>query len=136
MVIILCSCWLTYFGNTSLKIWIEEKDKILSLLCKRLINRDLFRVELQNIPFDVSRIQSIKDWVVKEYKIDEQFADYFVFSEIISNYAYDPDDQSVQILLKDGRLHDISKASDIFNDEIFSKKVKKYCLCYPKKYHI
>ena len=120
---------------TSSKIWAEGKDRILSLLCKRLINRDLLKVELQNIPFDGKRIQSIKNWVVKEYKIDEQFADYFVFSEIISNYAYDPDDQSIQILLKDGRLHDISKASDIFNAEIFSKKVNKYCLCYPKKYY-
>ncbi|MDX2445530.1 MAG: HD domain-containing protein [Bacteroidales bacterium] len=117
------------------KVWAEGNDKVLSLLCSRLINRELFKVELQNVPFDENRIQSMRDWVVNEYKIDRQYANYFVFSEIISNYAYDPEDQSVQILQKDGKLYDISDASDIFNAEIFSKKVKKYCLCYPKKFN-
>lgn len=117
------------------KVWVEGNDKVLSLLCSRLINRELFKVELQNVPFDENRIQSMRDWVVNEYKIDRQYANYFVFSEIISNYAYDPEDQSVQILQKDGKLYDISDASDIFNAEIFSKKVKKYCLCYPKRFN-
>ncbi len=41
---------------------------------------------MQNVPFDENRIQSMRDWVVNEYKIDGQYANYFVFSEIISNY--------------------------------------------------
>lgn len=117
----------------SAKVWAEGKDKILAMLCKRLVDRDLFKVELQNNPFDEKILQSKREFVVKEYMINKKFADYFVFSEIVSNYAYNPEGQSVQILYKDGSLHDISEASDIFNAEIFSKKIKKYCLCYPKK---
>lgn len=117
----------------SAKVWAEGKDEILAMLCKRLINRELFKVELQNTPFAENRIQSKRELVVREYKINKKFADYFVFSEIVSNYAYNPEGQSVQILYKDGSLHDLSEASDIFNAEIFSKKVMKYCLCYPKK---
>ncbi len=120
---------------SSAKVWAEGKDKVLSLLSRRLINRELFKVELSDMPFPEKDIQQIKDWVVNEYNVEKEHAQYFVFSEMISNYAFDPTDHNVQVLNKDGSLHDIGKVSDILNTRVLSKKVRKYCLCYPKKYN-
>ena len=119
---------------SSAKVWAEGDDKVLQLLSRRLINRELFRVELSDKPFSGKAIQLIKDWVVNEYNVEKEHARYFVFSEMISNYAFDPSDHNVQILNKDGGLHDIGEVSDILNTRVLSMKVKKYCLCYPKKY--
>ena len=119
---------------SSAKVWAEGKDKVLSLLSRRLINRELFKVELSDMPFPEKDIQQIKDWVVNEYNVEKEHAQYFVFSEMISNYAFDPSDHNVQVLNKDGSLHDIGEVSDILNTRVLSMKVKKYCLCYPKKY--
>lgn len=119
---------------SSAKVWAEGDDKVLQLLSRRLINRELFRVELSDKPFSGKSIQLIKDWVANEYNVEKEHARYFVFSEMISNYAFDPSDHNVQILNKDGGLHDIGEVSDILNTQVLSMKVKKYCLCYPKKY--
>ncbi len=119
---------------SSAKVWAEGEDIVLQLLSRRLIDRELFRVELSDKPFSGKSIQLIKDWVVNEYNVEKEHARYFVFSEMISNYAFDPSDHNVQILNKDGGLHDIGEVSDILNTRVLSMKVKKYCLCYPKKY--
>ncbi len=119
---------------TSAKVWAEGGDKVLQLLSRRLINRDLFKVELSDNPFSSSFLASVKEWVASAYNIEKEQADYFAFSEMISNYAFDPDDHNMQILFKDGSLHNITQVSDILNSRVLSMKVKKYCLCYPKKY--
>src|SRR5690606_25040067 len=36
----------------TIKNWMNHPDKILSMLCTALINRDLFKIKLQNKPFD------------------------------------------------------------------------------------
>jgi HD superfamily phosphohydrolase len=120
---------------TSAKIWTESDDKVLAQLCRRLINRDLFKAELQDQPFNDDVLQLLKKWVVRQYDIRKEEADYFVFTEMISNYAYDPEDHSIQILFKDGSLHDISEVSDMLNTSVLSKTVMKYCFCYPKEYN-
>ncbi|MCD6596594.1 MAG: HD domain-containing protein [Bacteroidales bacterium] len=120
---------------SSAKVWAEGKDKVLCLLSRRLINRELFKVELSDVPFSGKAIQQIRNWVVNEYNVEKEHAQYFVFSEMISNYAFDPTDHNVQVLNKDGSLHDIGEVSDILNTRVLSKKVRKYCLCYPKKYN-
>ena len=117
----------------SAKIWTESDDKVLAQLCRRLINRNLFKVELQDQPFNDDVLQLLKKWVVRQYDIRKEEADYFVFTELISNYAYDPEDHSIQILFKDGSLQDISEASDMLNTSVLSKTVMKYCFCYPKE---
>lgn len=119
---------------SSAKVWAEGEDKVLKLLSRRLINRKLFKVELSDKPFSSARLDSIRKWIVSEYNIENDLADYFAFSEMISNYAFDPEDHNMQILYKDGSLHNITQVSDILNTRILSKKVKKYCLCYPKEY--
>ena len=121
---------------TSVKIWAEDNDIVLSLLCKRLLDRHLFRAKLQKEEFDEKLLEGLYKKVMEEYKIPVDQASYFVFTEMVSNYAYDPDDHSIQILYKDGSLRDISEASDILNTSVLSKTVKKYCLCYPKELEI
>jgi len=121
---------------SSAKIWAEENDIVLSLLCKRLLNRHLFRAKLQKEKFDEKLLERLNKKVMDEYKIPFDQTSYFVFTEMISNYAYDPDDHSIQIFYKDGSLRDISEASDMLNTSVLSKTIKKYCLCYPKELEI
>ena len=43
---------------------------------------------------------------------------------------YNPADDSIDILYKDGTTKNIAEASDMLNIQLLSKKVKKYYLCY------
>ncbi len=117
---------------TSIKVWVSHKDIVLSNLCKRLINRKLFKVEMQNQPFKESKINEIKQKVKAQYKLKDDEVDYFVLSGNVINDAYRADKISINILFKDGSLVDIAKASDQLNIDVLAKTVRKHYLCYPK----
>ena len=117
---------------TSVKVWTKHKDLVLSELCKRLINRKLLKVEMQNTAFKELKIKEIKDKIKKDYKLDDKEVNYFVFSGNVINDAYRADKISINILYKDGTVVDIAKASDQLNIDVLAKTVKKFYLCYPK----
>ena len=108
------------------------KDVVLSTLCKNLIDRNLFKIELQNKKIDTKYLTTISDKVMKNYKLTKKEADYFVFTESVNNSAYNGSKFKIHILNKDGSLADVAKASDQLNIKMLSKKVTKYFICYPK----
>ena len=117
----------------SAKYWADHSDKVLSDLSGRLLNRDLFAIELQNEPFPVKRVNDLINLAKKLINIDPGLEDYYVFTDSISNLAYTPDAPVVKILLKSGRTADISAVSDMFDHRFLSEKITKYFLCYPKE---
>jgi len=117
---------------TSIKVWTSHKDPVLSMLCAQLVNRRLFKVEMQKLPFKESKIYELKKDVKKRFNLDDKEVNYFVFSGSVVNDAYRGDKISINILFKDGTTIDIAKASDQLNIDVLTKTVKKYYLCYPK----
>ena len=115
----------------AVKVWQNHSDKILSFLCKRLINRELFKIELSKEPFSEERIQLERESVKAKYDLNDEELSYFVYSEKRSNNAYNKKYQKINILMKNGEIIDISQASDNLNISALSQPVAKYCLCYP-----
>jgi HD superfamily phosphohydrolase len=117
----------------SAKYWNDIDDRVLSDLSSRLINRNLFAIELQNESFSERSVIELRDCVSKKFDIDPSFADYYVFSGTISNLAYAPDLPEVKILLKNGKTARISEVSDMFDHRFISERITKHFLCYPKE---
>jgi hypothetical protein len=67
---------------------------------------------------------------LKKHKIDEQFLDYFFTKGSVSNAAYLPHKDSIWILKKDGRVVDITEASDLPHLKALSLVVRKHYLSY------
>jgi hypothetical protein len=116
----------------SIKVWSENQDRVLTRLCRNFINRKLFKIELQSKPFDKKRVEEIKKNYRTLYDFDNEEIDYFVFTDYITNNAYDTEDENIEILQKNGKLTEITTASEIIKVELLSKTTKKYYLCYPK----
>ncbi len=70
------------------------------------------------------------------YDIDYADTKYFVFSEVAKNSAYGPLNDKINIIFKDGRIEDITRASDQLNEEVLSKTVTKFYLCHPKQVEV
>jgi HD superfamily phosphohydrolase len=114
---------------SSIKVWTQHDDYVLSQLCNQLVNRKLFKIEMQSTPFKESKITELKKQIKKACKLSEKEVGYFVFSGSVSNDAYTG---GIHVLLKDGKAIDLAKASDQLNIDVLSQTVKKYYLCYPK----
>jgi hypothetical protein len=117
----------------SVKYWADNNDKVLQDLARRLLTRDLLAIELQNEPFPESRVKELGEITAERLKIDKDLTDYYVFTESIHNLTYAPGEPEVIILLKNGTTAGISEVSDIFDHRLFSERITRYFLCYPKE---
>ena len=122
-----------YDVMTAVKAWCDDKDRVLSELCRRLTNRHLFKIEMREGEFDPNYIEEIRNKIAKYYGWSKEEADFALLQGISSNHAYHPKKPAINILYKDGTMKDISEASDQLNISVLSQPVVKYFICYPKE---
>jgi len=114
----------------TIKNWRYHSDKVLSLLCNFLIDRELYKVKLQAAPVDEDFVMEQKNKAKKSLKLSDEELSYYVFTVVTSNTTYDPSDEHINILFKDGTVKDISKVDNALIQQSLSSTVKKYYICY------
>jgi HD superfamily phosphohydrolase len=114
----------------SLKAWSSHPDKILSVLCRSLVERHLYKVRIQASPFEKEYIEGKKSEACSLLDINENESSYFVFTGEAVNTTYDPGDERINILFKDGTIKDISEVDNALIQHNLSGTVKKYYICY------
>lgn len=117
---------------SAIKEWTASEDRILSALSKMIVDRKLWRVNIQNYAFDIEELTATKNKVQKDLQLTDKEMSYFFIQDTVSNQAYSEVDNQIQILYKDDSLKNIVEASDHLNIQTLSKPVIKYFLCYPK----
>ena len=122
-----------YDVMSAVKYWQLHPDKILSILCRCLVERNLLKVKLQAEPFSETFVKEKIKEACDKLNISEKEATYFVFTGEASNTTYNPKDESINILFKDGTIKDISKVDNALIQHNLSGTVKKYYICYLRK---
>jgi len=79
----------------TVKNWMDHPDKILSTLCRGLVDRKLYKVKLQANAFDVPFVKEKKKELMKRFSISNEEADYFVFTGEAINTTYNPEDERI-----------------------------------------
>jgi HD superfamily phosphohydrolase len=118
--------------TSSVKVWCSHPDKVLSELCKLLVNRNLFKIIIQDKPFTDAEVNEIREEVKRKKNLDDDGCDYFVIRDRLVNNAYNTRSDKINILYKDGTVKDIAEAADTLNIQSMSEPVEKYFLCFPK----
>ncbi len=116
----------------TVKNWMVHPDKILSMLCCGLVDRKLLKVKLQADAFDQNFVNEKKNDVSKRLNISNEEAGYFVFTGEAINTTYNPLDERINILFKDGSVKDISKVDNALIHQHLASTVKKQYICYLK----
>jgi HD superfamily phosphohydrolase len=114
----------------TIKNWSKHPDKILSTLCRCLVDRRLFKIQLQAEPFDEKMVNEKKCQINRRLGVSEEDAGYFVFTGEAINTTYDPSDERINILFKDGSIRDISKIDNALIHQQLAGPVKKYYICH------
>ena len=107
-------------------------DPVLGRLCKGLVNRKLLKIKFQSEPFDPLLTDALQTDVAQRLKIRKEEAAYFIFTGEAVNTTYNPLDEHIKILYRDGTVSDISKVDNALIHQQVSAPVKKYYLCYLK----
>ncbi len=118
---------------SAVKVWGNHSDKVLSILSRNFVNRQLFKTKIIE---DEQQEKELKDRylrkVMSKWNLSKSEADYFVSEDTVFTDTYSPDDETIDILYKNNSVRDISDASDMLNIHVLTKKVKKHYLFYSK----
>ena len=117
---------------SAMKAWRHSDDRILATLASDMLDRNLFRVEVLDEPPTPERIEELQQQIALLMGIAQEDAHYLMSLNTIQKDMYSVDDDSIDILYKDGTIRDISEASEILNVQLLSRKVCKYYLCYQR----
>lgn len=113
-----------------IKNWVYHPDKVLSMLCKGLLERKLLKVKLQAEPFNSTVVNGLKIEIAQNLGISLDDAEYFVIEGESVNTTYNSGDELINILFKDGTVKDISQVDNALIHHNLSAPVKKFYICY------
>jgi hypothetical protein len=119
-----------YDVMSALKLWMNHEDTVLSALSRMLINRQLLKVKMQAEPFDKKMLETHRARVMKDLNLKPEETDYFVFTGEHTNTTYNPEDEKINILFKDGSVRDISEVDNALIHRSLATAVKKFYICY------
>lgn len=117
------------------KEWQFHSDLVLSKLSRSLINRRLFKIKITDRPVSKKWQEKMHRKITEQITRDAQLSPYLLMTGEITNSAYNRHTENIKILLKNGKVKDMGKASDI-NLSVLTKKVRKFFVCYPKELDI
>ncbi len=125
----------------SIKYWQYEKDIILSDLCRRFLNRQLFRTSfLKSEPTEKQKSDISKKTakVLKKYGLpyDEDAVSYYHFYDKSSSEAYKYQNDSIWILNNEEQAVEFSRAADTKNIIALTKPVVKHYVTHLKDFEI
>lgn len=115
----------------AIKVWQLHSDPVLSILSKGLVDRKLFKIEVSREPFGPDRIALERQLAQSLFGVSEEESAYFVYTNKLVNNAYNTFKENINLVYKNGKILDVSKASDNLNISALSEPVQKYYLCYP-----
>jgi uncharacterized protein len=114
----------------AIKEWMKHPDKVLSLLCKALLERRLLKVKFNNTPFDYNLVNERKAALAISLGISAEEAASLVFTGEAINTTYNPTEEHIHILFKDGMVKDISQVDNALIQHNLSSPMKKFYICY------
>jgi uncharacterized protein len=115
---------------SNIKRWAGHPDKVLRLLCHGLLDRRLFKIRLQAEAIEEGEVEGRRAKAVAATGIDPADARYLAFTGEAENSLYNPYDERINILFKDGSVRNISSVDNALIHQNLSRPVKKFYICH------
>jgi HD superfamily phosphohydrolase len=119
----------------ALKSWQCHEDQTLSLLCKNLIERNLFKIKIE-VGLATDDLEREFQIILSKHNISKPLQKYYYKIGNISNSGYASQDENIKILMKNGTILDVSEASDLPTIKAMSNIVKKNYICYANEVYL
>ena len=117
----------------AIKEWCDADDKVLSFLCKGIINRDLLKVKYTAEPVSDAEVKEKIIAASQKLHISEEDAQWLVFTGEATSSMYNFENEKINILFKNGSVKDISQVDNALITQNLHGKVKKYYICYVRE---
>ena len=110
----------------ALKIWMHHEDNILRTIATSIVNRTLFKIEIE----DEKIINEKYNQLISQYTEEEQR--FLIIKGTVQNNAYDPQKDNIYIKYKNGIIKEITDITEQKNIRSLTNPVVKHYIAYPK----
>lgn len=117
---------------SSVKVWMNDEDRVLALLSANLVERNIFRVKVYDEPIPEEKINAVRQKIQTRLNLSDDECRYLLSANTVRKNMYSMNDDHISIKYKDGTCKDISEASELFDIARISKKNSKYYLCFQR----
>lgn len=117
---------------SSVKVWMNDEDRVLALLSANLVERNIFRVKVYDEPIPEEKINAVHQEIQTRLNLSDDECRYLLSANTVRKNMYSMNDDHISIKYKDGTCKDISEASELFDIARISKKNSKYYLCFQR----
>ncbi len=114
----------------SVKVWQDCDDRVLSRLCRMLMERRLYKVVLSKDPPSEVFVAEKARQVQEAFGLSDAEVPYFVFTDTTSSSMYNMDKEHIRIALKDGTSVELSTLDDSLVNAAFAGPIIKNYICY------
>jgi uncharacterized protein len=118
----------------AIKTWCNNEDKVLSILCKGVLDRELLKVKFVDSYYGDAALQEKRVSISNQLGINEEDAKWLVYTGEVGNSTYNFEENPIKILYKDGSIKNISEVDDALINESMRSNIKKYYICYSSLY--
>lgn len=113
----------------SIKVWQRHDDRTLAQLCRMLVERRLYKVQLSNEPFTDEVVEARRAAARKSLSVSEDARQYFVFTGTTESSTYNLTDERIGVAMKDGSVRDISEVENPLVTQALARPVVKSYIC-------
>jgi HD superfamily phosphohydrolase len=118
---------------SGIKDWTSSSDTILSELSRRVTNRNLLKIRLQEHPFEPETSARLAQAIRDQYGFEHGEENYLLIVDKVKNHAYNNKKGHINLLYKDGHISDISEAADQMTIKALSEPVERHFICFPRE---
>ena len=111
---------------SEIKKWKNHSDRVLSFLSNAILNRALLKLRLQNEAISDKEVTQKRQEVSAELGLSIEDTAFLVFTGVAENSLYNPNEEKINILYKDGSVRDISQVDSPLIHQHISQPVKKF----------
>jgi HD superfamily phosphohydrolase len=111
---------------SEIKNWKNHSDKIISMLSSAILNRNLLKLMIQNDPISEEEVTKKRKETAREWGLSMEDTQFLVFTGVAENSLYNPHEEKINILYKDGTVRDISQVDSPLIHQHISQPVKKF----------
>ncbi|MCZ6757979.1 MAG: HD domain-containing protein [Bacteroidetes bacterium] len=125
----------------SLKRWQHSSDVLLSDLCRRMLNRDFFRVTFTDaVVSEEERAQwrekvqnFLLEFGLSHHDFLETDTEYYLDFAESGHAAYERAENSIRVIQRDGRVVELSEATQMSAISGIASPEQRPYVCYPKE---